>query len=83
MPTRRRTGGSTSTAKRTTVRRMVNEPGGQQRIARELANQRRAFGAAGVERAMRNWGIRAATAADRKAGTARRGQKFTGGGRNG
>ena len=26
---------------------------------------------------------RAATAADRKAGTARRGQKFTGGGRNG
>ena len=52
-------------------------------MARELANQRRAFGAAGVNRAMRNWGIRATTAADRKAGTAARGQKFTGGGRNG
>ena len=83
MPTRRNSGGSTSNARRTTVRRMVNEPGGQQRIARELANQRRALGAAGVERAMRNWGIRATTAADRRAGTARRGQKFTGGGRNG
>ena len=79
----KKTGGSTSTAKRTTVRRMIGEPGGQQRVARELANQRRALGAAGAERAMRNWGIRAVTPADRKAGTAARGQKFTRGGRNG
>jgi len=80
---RRNSGGSTSNGRRGTMRQQLSRPGGQARMARELANQRRAFGAAGVNRAMRNWGIRATTAADRKAGTAARGQKFTGGGRNG
>ena len=83
MATKKKTGGATSSAKRMTMRQQIRQPGGQQRMARELANQRRALGAAGVNRAMRNWGIRATTAADRKAGTAARGQKFTGGGRNG
>ena len=83
MPTRRRTEGSTANGRRMTMRQQIQQPGGQQRMARELANQRRALGAAGVERAMKNWGIRAVTAEDRKAGTAARGQKFTRGGRNG
>ena len=72
------TGGS-----RRNVRSLLNQPGGQQRVARELANQRRARGAAGAAEAARNWGIRVVTAADRKAGTARRGQKFMSVGRNG
>lgn len=66
-----------------TMRQQIQQPGGQQRMARELANQRRALGAAGVERAMRTWGIRAVTPADRRAGTATRGQRFARGGRNG
>ena len=68
---------------RRNVRSLVGQRGGQQRIARELANQRRAFGAAGAQAASRNWGIRGATAADRRAGTATRGQRFVSAGRNG
>ena len=80
---RKNSGGSTAKGRPATMRTQLKRPGGQARMARELANLRRAGGQAMVNRAMRNWGIRATTAADRKAGTAARGQKFTGGGRNG
>lgn len=58
------------------VRDLAKQSGGQTRIRRELANQRKAMGEAGRQRAKRGWGIR-----ESKAKGARGGSTFTG--RNG
>lgn len=75
--------GKSANRGRRNVRAVLKEKGGQLRVSRELARQRKALGAAGQARTMKNWRIRPTTAADRKAGKAARGQKFTGAGRNG
>ena len=61
MATKKSTGGSTAKGRAASMRTQITRPGGQQRMARELSNIRRTMGAAGVKRAMKNWGIRAAT----------------------
>ena len=70
--------------RRGTMAQMVNRKGGQARMRRELAAQRKAMGAAGQARAMKNWGIRAAKPGKGKGGkTASRGGKGYSGARNG
>ena len=71
----------TSNGKIRTMRQQIAQPGGQARMRRELANQRRAFGAAGVNRAMRNWGIRAGNGNGARGGA--RGGRGYSGARNG
>ena len=71
----------TSSAKRGTMRQQINRPGGQARMRRELAAQRKAMGAAGQARAMKNWGIRAGKGNGGKGGT--RGGRGYSGSKNG
>ena len=59
----------TSSAKRGTMRQQITRPGGQARMRRELAAQRKAMGAAGQARAMKNWGIRQGQPGKGKGGT--------------
>ena len=67
-----------------TMRQQLNRQGGQARMRRELAAQRKAMGAAGQARAMKNWGIRAGKPGKGKGGkTASRGGKGYSGARNG
>lgn len=65
------------------MRQQLRQAGGQTAMRRELANQRRAFGEAGRQRAMRNWGIRESrpTTGAKGAKGARGGGSFSG--RNG
>lgn len=76
--------GSTAKGRAGTMANQVNRTGGQTRMRRELAAQRRAMGAAGVQRAMTNWGLRQGrgeTAAQRT-GNVRASGRISGG-RNG
>lgn len=81
MATRKK-GGSTAKGRTTTVRNIARRD--PTAVRRELANQRRAFGAAGAARAARNWGLSTRSAAVRGTSTGRamRGSAG-GGGRNG
>ena len=74
---------STSNRKPTTVAKLARTPGGKQRIARELAAQRRAGGAAQAARAAANWGIKLGGKKSAAKGGAKRGGASAGGGRNG
>ena len=67
--------------RRGTMAHMVNRKGGQARMRRELAAQRKAMGAAGQARAMKNWGISDAKPGKGKA--ASRGGKGYSGAKNG
>ena len=71
----------TSNGKRGTMRQQIARPGGQARMRRELAAQRKAMGAAGQARAMKNWGIRAGKPGKGKGGT--RGGRGYSGAKNG
>lgn len=68
--------GSTSSRKPGTMSQQVRRSGGQARMRRELAAQRRAFGAAGVQRAMTNWGL---SSGGNRGGSARGGARRGGG----
>ena len=70
--------------RRGTMAQMVNRKGGQERMRRELAAQRKAMGAAGQARAMKNWGIRASKPGNGKGGKGgTRGGKGYSGAKNG